>query len=245
MIIPEILWLLPALFVVAALYGAVGHGGASGYLAVMALAAFSPVMMRPTALVLNVAVSLIGTVLFFRAGYFRSSLFWPFALFSIPLAYLGGTINLPPGVFHLLLACALAFAAARLILPQREGPLWSPSLWAIGVSGCAMGLLSGLIGVGGGIFLTPLLILFRWADAKTAAAVSAPFILVNSFAGLAGLGLQGITQITPAWPLLILAVLCGGTLGATWGSGGATLRGLKFALSAVLLVAASKLCFGV
>lgn len=237
----ELLWFLPALLVVAVLYGAVGHGGASGYLAVMALAAFAPAMMRPTALVLNVAVSLIGTILFFRAGHFRGSIFWPFALFSIPLAYLGGMIKLPPGVFHLLLAFALAFAAARLILPQREGPLRCPPVWAIAVSGCTMGLLSGLIGVGGGIFLTPLLILFRWADAKTAAAVSAPFILVNSLAGLGGLGPQGITSIAPLWPLMTAIVLLGGSLGAAWGSGAASMKGLKYALSLVLLVAASKL----
>lgn len=241
MITSDILWILPALFVVAALYGAVGHGGASGYLAVMALAALSPAMMRPTALVLNVAVSLIGTILFFRAGHFRGSLFWPFAVFSIPLAFLGGTIKLPPGIFHLLLAVALVLAAARLVLPQRHYDIRKAPFWAVAVSGCAMGLLSGLIGVGGGIFLTPLLIFCRWADAKTAAAVSAPFILVNSLAGLGGLGPQGISAIAPVWPLMIAIVLFGGSLGAAWGSGAASLKGLKCALSLVLLVAASKL----
>ncbi len=241
MITADILWILPALFIVAALYGAVGHGGASGYLAVMALAAMAPATMRPTALVLNVAVSLIGAILFFRAGHFRGSLFWPFAVFSIPSAFLGGMIKLPTGIFHLLLAAALALAAARLVLPQRHYVIRKAPFWAVAVSGCAMGLLSGLIGVGGGIFLTPLLIFCRWADAKTAAAVSAPFILVNSLAGLGGLGPQGISAIAPGWPLMIAIVLLGGSLGAAWGSGAASLRGLKCALSLVLLVAASKL----
>jgi uncharacterized membrane protein YfcA len=241
MLSPEAIWILPALFVVAALYGAVGHGGASGYLAIMSLAALAPATMRPTALVLNVAVSLLGTLFFFRGGHFRRSLFWPFALCSIPLAYVGGMIKLPTGVFHLLLAAALVLAAARLVLPRPDGSLRPPPVWAVVVSGCTMGLLSGLIGVGGGIFLTPLLIFCRWADAKTAAAVSAPFILVNSLAGLAGLGPQGMAAIAPGWPLMILVVLTGGSLGAAWGSGAATHRALRGALAAVLAVAASKL----
>jgi uncharacterized membrane protein YfcA len=242
---PDSGWLLAALFMVAVLYGAVGHGGASGYLAVMSLAAFAPATMRPTALVLNVAVSFMGTILFFRRGHFRGGLFWPFVIFSIPLAYVGGMLKITPGLFHLLLGGALALAALRLVLPDHCKELRSPSVWAVAVSGSVMGLLSGLIGVGGGIFLTPLLVLMRWADAKTAAAVSAPFISVNSLAGLAGLGVAGVAHIAPTWPVMIGVVLSGGFLGAAWGSGAARLRGLKVALSSVLAVAALKMFLGV
>jgi len=234
------LHLLPFLFVVAALYGAVGHGGASGYLAVMALAGLAPVM-KPTALTLNLAVSLIGTVLFSRAGHFAWRLFWPFALASIPLAFLGGRLDVPTHVFKLLLALALAFAAARLLLPApKSGDLRPTPLPLVFLAGAIMGLVSGLIGVGAGIFLTPLLLLMRWANAKTAAAVSAPFIFVNSAAGLAGHS-ASLHHLPTAWPLLALAVVAGGFLGARWGSGPARIAQLRPALAIVLGIASLKL----
>lgn len=231
--------LLPFLFVVAALYGAVGHGGASGYLAVMALAGLSPLVMKPTALTLNLAVSLIGTMLFFRAGHFAWRLFWPFAVTSIPLAFLGGRLDVPAPLFKI--ALALAFAAARLLLPaQKNNDLRPAPLPLVSVSGAIMGLVSGLIGVGGGIFLTPLLLLMRWANAKTAAAVSAPFIFVNSAAGLAGHS-ASLHHLPPAWPLLALAVVAGGFLGARWGSANARVAQLRPALALVLGIASLKL----
>jgi uncharacterized protein len=233
--------LLLPLFFVAAVYGMVGHGGASGYLAVMALAGLAPAVMKPTALTLNLAVSLVGTVLFFRAGHFLWRLFWPFALTSIPCAYLGGRLELPTHVFKLLLALALAFAAVRLVLPAPKNvslrPI--PLHWVL-VSGALMGFVSGLIGVGGGIFLTPLLLLLRWADAKTAAAVSAPFIFVNSAAGLAGHA-ASLHQLPACWLWLALTVVAGGWLGARWGSGSARATQLRPVLAAVLAVACLKL----
>ncbi len=235
------LLLLVPFALVAALYASVGHGGASGYLAVMALAGVAPVAMKPTALTLNLAVSLVGTVLFFRAGHFAWRLFWPFAAVSIPFAWLGGRLDVPAGLFHGLVSAALAFAALRLLLPApAAADLRRPSVAAVVLAGAAIGLLSGLIGVGGGIFLTPLLLLFRWADVKTAAAVSAPFIFVNSAAGLAG-NAASLYQLPSAWPWLAAVVVAGGFLGARWGSGLARPLHLRPALAAVLAIAAVKL----
>ena len=161
-------------FLVAALYATVGPGGASGYLAVMALAGFEPAAMKPTALVLNVVVSLIGTVIFVRAGHFAWRLFWPFAVVAAPCAYVGGGWQLSAEVFRWLVAAALLFAAGRLLIPAALGAeVRRPSGWVIVVVGASIGFLSGLIGVGGGIFLTPLILFFRWAEPKTAADCSA------------------------------------------------------------------------
>jgi uncharacterized protein len=227
---------------VAVLYASVGHGGASGYLALMALAGFAPEALRPLALFLNVAVSLIATVLFLRAGHFRGRLFWPFAAASIPLAYLGGSLHLPPAYFKLLLAITLGFAAVRLLLPPAKTaePLKPPPYWLAVVAGAAVGLLSGLVGVGGGIFLAPLLLFCRWADSKQAAAACAPFILVNSLAGLAGLG-PSLENLPAAWPLFVAATVIGGVLGARWGSNSARPLQLRPALGAVLVIASVKL----
>jgi uncharacterized membrane protein YfcA len=228
-------------FVIAVLYAAVGHGGASGYLAVMALAGFEPAVMKPTALVLNLIVSLLGTVAFVRAGHFSWRLFWPFAVVAAPFAYLGGAVSLSATAFRWLVAAALAFAAARLFLPTSSRPeLRPPPVWAVVTAGATMGFASGLIGVGGGIFLTPLLLFCRWADTKTAAAVSAPFIFVNSAAGLLGHA-GSLHQLPASWPWFAVAVVAGGLLGARWGSGVARPAQLRPALALVLIVASLKL----
>ena len=234
--------MIPAcFFAVAILYAAVGHGGASGYLAVMALAGFEPAAMKPTALVLNLIVSLLGTVAFARAGHFSWRLFWPFAVVAAPFAYLGGAVSLSATAFRWLVAAALAFAAARLFLPSPSRPeLRPPPPWAVVVAGAAIGLASGLIGVGGGIFLTPLLLFCRWADTKTAAAVSAPFISVNSAAGLLGHA-GSLRELPAAWPWFAAAVVVGGLLGARWGSHVARPAQLRPTLALVLIVASLKL----
>ena len=233
--------LLLPFFFVAVLYASVGHGGASGYLAVMALAGVAPVVMKPTALTLNLAVSLIGAVAFFRAGHFAWRLFWPFAAVSVPFAYLGGGWNVHATVFRWLVALALAFAALRLFLPAKPAAeMRPPPWWAILLAGAMIGLASGLIGVGGGIFLTPLIILCGWAQPQAAAAVSAPFIFVNSAAGLLG-QIGALHQLPAGWPALALAAVAGGFLGARWGSRIARPLHLRFALAAVLSLAAAKL----
>lgn len=236
--------LLAALFFVAALlYASVGHGGGSAYLAVMALAGVSPQAMRPTALLLNVLVAGIGTAQFARAGHFSARLFWPFAAGSIPLAFLGGMIAVPGVIYRQLLGGVLLFAAARLAFRVRAtaapGRRPMPIALAIPV-GAALGLLAGLTGVGGGIFLSPLLLIGRWAEPKTTAAVSAAFILVNSIAGLLG-RLPSIGHLPPALPAWAAAVVVGGVLGSGAGSRRLASLTLRRLLAVVLVVAGVKL----
>jgi uncharacterized membrane protein YfcA len=215
--------LLAAGMLVAAFgYAAVGHGGASAYLAALALAGVAPSQMRPIALVLNILVSAIGTYKFRRAGYFRWRLLWPFAVVSIPLAFLGGAITLPGHAYKTLVGAVLIYAAWQLWHSARAGeemrPVREPPLaWAMAV-GAVLGFLSGLTGVGGGIFLSPLLLMLGWAGTKQTSAVAAPFILVNSLAGIAGGFTVQSAVLPPQVAILALAVLIGGWLGAEYGS---------------------------
>ncbi len=238
---PDWLSLLPWFFLVALLYGAVGHGGASGYLAVMALASVAAETMRPVALTLNVLVSLTGTVVFFRAGHFAGHLFWPFTLAAMPWAWLGSRTDLPEPVFRLLLAAALAVAVIRLLWqPDRPAGIRRPPWFAVIVWGGVIGFASGLIGVGGGIFLTPLVLLRGWATPRTAAAVSAPFILANSATALLGQAASW-SRLPTAFPWLALTVLAAGWLGARWGGRLARPENLRAALALVVAIAAVKL----
>ena len=230
-----------AFFLAAALYASVGHGGASAYLAVMGLIGMAPVEMKPIALVLNIAVSLLASIAFARAGHFQVRLFWLFAAASVPAAFIGGWLQSPEPVFKLILAAALVFGAWRLAFYRNaeEAELREPPLSAILILGLAIGFLSGLIGIGGGIFLTPLLILFRWTPAKPAAAISAAFIFVNSLSGLAGFVTKGGVVPQLAW-LLLPVVLAGAWFGSSWGSKRARSLALQRVLAAVLVVAAAK-----
>jgi uncharacterized protein len=215
--------LLTAGMLVAAFgYAAVGHGGASAYLAALALAGIAPADMRPIALVLNLLVSALGTYKFYRAGYFRWRLFWPFAVVSIPLAFVGGAITLPGHAYKILVGVVLVYAACQLWLSARLGDemreVHEPPLgWAMLV-GAALGFLSGLSGVGGGIFLSPLVLMMGWAGTKQTSAVAAPFILVNSIAGLAGGFTVQAAKLPPQVAIFAIAVLIGGWLGAEYGS---------------------------
>jgi len=232
-----------AIGVVALLYSSVGHGGASGYIAVMTLAGIVASEIKPTALVLNILVSSIGTFQFWRAGHFSGSLFWPFAVLAIPAAYAGGYIHLPIGLFNPLLGAVLFASAARLFVIPADPPEVHPPRRGVALAvGAGIGLLSGLTGTGGGIFLTPLMLFRRWAKTRTAAAVSAMFILVNSASGLAGHLASGKTIPVIAWWLALSAVL-GGTLGSRLGSTRLSPRLIHVFLGAALIFAGFKLLF--
>jgi uncharacterized protein len=229
------------MLLVALLYSSVGHAGASGYIAVMSLFSIAPAVIKPTALLLNLLVASIGTYQFWRAGHFSWRLFWPFAVTSIPLAFVGGRLNLPTHVFEIIVGIVLWLSALRFLLnPSSDEVVQQPGRPACMGIGAGLGLLSGLTGVGGGIFLTPLLLLLRWAKTKTAAAVSALFILVNSAAGL--LGNVSATRHVPSVALVLAgAVLVGGSAGSYLGSRRFQPKLIKRLLAVVLLIAGTKL----
>jgi uncharacterized protein len=237
------LLLTACIFVAAILYSSVGHGGASGYLAAMALFGVAPAVMKPTALVLNIIVAAIATLKFYRAGYFNRSLFIPFAIGSMPCAFIGGSIVVPTHLYKPILGFVLLYAAARLGLfktsneAQPPQPI-SPYL-AVGL-GMAIGLLSGLTGVGGGIFLSPLLLMMGWAKIPQAASVSAAFILVNSIAGLLGYLTKLPALPANLWLWSIVAAI-GGWLGAEYGSNKIGNQRLGQLLAVVLAIAGIKL----
>lgn len=239
---PEYLALLTiGIFVIAILYSSVGHAGASGYIAVMSLLSVAPASIKPTALVLNILVASIGTWQFWRAGHFSWRLFWPFALLSVPLAFVGGYVDLPAHHFKVLVGAILLYSAVRFLLrPPVELDPREPQRALALLAGGGIGLLSGLTGTGGGIFLTPLLLFMHWARAKTAAAVSALFILLNSIAGL--LGNLGSTNHFPTFALvLVAAAAAGGALGSYVGSRRFDPVLIKRCLAVVLLIAGAKL----
>jgi uncharacterized membrane protein YfcA len=239
---PDLLLVLVAgVFVIALLYSSVGHAGASGYIAVMSLLGLAPEVIKPTALTLNILVATIGAWQFWRAGHFSWRLFWPFALFSAPFAFLGGYLNLPTHLFKLLVGMVLLYSALMLLTrPPAESEPRSPSRIASFGAGAGLGLLSGLTGTGGGIFLTPLLLFMHWARTKQAAAVSALFILVNSITGLAGN--VSSTRHFPDFALaLLVAVGLGGAIGSWFGSRRFAPTQIKRLLAVVLLIAGAKL----
>jgi len=237
--------LASGMLVAAFVYASVGHGGASAYIAVMALAGVAPQEMRPIALVLNVVVSALGAFKFYRAGHFRWRLFWPFALVSIPAAYAGGAITLPGHWYKTVVGIVLVYAAWQLWRSARAGDemreVREPPLLLAMLIGGGLGLLSGLTGVGGGIFLSPLLLIAGWAGTKQTSAVAAPFILVNSIAGLAGAFM--VKSMTLPWHTWILVgtVLVGGWFGAEYGSRRFANPLIRRVLAVVLAVAGAKM----
>jgi uncharacterized protein len=232
-----------AIFIVAVLYSSVGHGGASGYLAVMAFFAVAPEVTRPTALVLNIFVASIGAFLFYRSGYFSWRLFLPFAVASIPMAFVGGMIVLPTAVYKIVLGFVLIIAAVRLAWRFTvNADFKAPPVWLSLIIGGIIGLLSGLVGVGGGIFLTPIVLLMNWSETKQAAGVSAMFILVNSISGLAGNYAQVAMLSANVIPWIVAAVI-GGAMGSTLGAKRFNSLMLRRVLAIVLLFAGVKLIF--
>lgn len=235
--------LAAAILLMAALYSSVGHAGASGYLAAMALAGVAPAVMKPTALTLNILVALIATARFYRAGYFSWRILLPFALSSIPFAFLGGALTLPGSVYQKVVGLALLFAAFRLWVrasaraDAEAKPVPLPAAVALGAG---IGLLSGVTGVGGGIFLSPVLLLAGWAETRQASGVAAAFILVNSAAGLAG-HLASVRMLPDSIYLWGVAAVAGGLVGTELGRRRLATVTLRRVLSAVLVVAGLKM----
>jgi uncharacterized membrane protein YfcA len=238
-----ILGLTGLFLLLAVLYSAVGQGGGSGYLAAMALLGVTPEKFRLIALTLNVVVAAIGLVKFIRAGYFNGRLLLPFVVTSVPMAFIGGYLSLPAQLFNPLVGVVLLWAAALLFwkspTPEEEVE-GDPPLWASLSVGACIGLLSGLIGIGGGIFLAPFLILKGWASAKTTACLSSAFILVNSLAALVGVvsHTEGVPVFLPVW---MVAVALGGWVGAEYGASRLSPKTLHGLLAAVLLIAGVKI----
>ncbi len=230
---------------IAAMYASVGQAGASGYIAAMALFALPTAVMRPVALILNLSVSVIGSYRYARAGLFRWALFWPFVLTSIPLSYVGGLVTIPPEIYRPLISAILFYSAYRLVwttLPRQHDekgessvqplPIYQALLWGAGI-----GFVAGITGIGGGIFLSPLLHLKKWAEPKQVSALSSAFILVNSASGLLGqlTRMPALPAYVPVW---MLAVIVGGYIGAGYGVKALNQVALKRILAGILAFAA-------
>ncbi|HET9460224.1 MAG TPA: sulfite exporter TauE/SafE family protein [Sphingomicrobium sp.] len=238
-----IVWIAALMAIAAALYSSVGHGGASAYLAIMALFSVAPEIMRPTALALNLVVATFAAARFALEGQTNWRLLAAFAVTAVPAAFLGGSIALPPELYRPLVGIVLLGAAARLFWqPERlaERPIRSPSLALTLPAGAALGLLAGLTGTGGGIFLSPVIILFSWEDARKTAGVAAAFIVLNSAAGLLG-NLASVRQLPTELPILVAAVFAGALAGSWLGVSRLPRHRLLQALAIVLVIAALKL----
>ncbi len=228
-------------FVVAFLYASVGHGGASGYLAVMALLGFSSGVMKPTALLLNVMVSLIAFVSFYRAKHFKQQLLWPLIAASIPFAFMGSIMPVSEALYKKILGIVLLLSIIRLVMDSSEKPLKpGPKWYVLFIIGAAIGLVSGMIGMGGGILLSPILLLMAWSNQKQTAAISSIFIFLNSAAGIIGQMKTGF-DLSPQILIIIAVVLVGGTLGAYIGAEKLKSKNMKYILASVLVLAAVKL----
>ena len=256
MAVSIIITLTIAIFLLAILYSSVGHAGASGYLAAMALITQMPQEeMKAVALTLNIFVGAIGSWRFIRAGHFDWNTFWPFAIPAIPMAFLGGLWQLPPNIFKPLIGLVLTFSAVVLIIrtiqsgrkiktadPRLDEPCSLPPLAVAIVAGGILGLLAGLTGTGGGIFLSPLLLLMNWSDSRGTAATSIVFVLVNSLAGLGGV-FSDMPTLPSELTFYVLAATSGGLLGSWLGARKLPGNGIRMLLAVVLLVAAFKMMF--
>jgi len=241
--IESILILTIMIFVAATLYSSIGHAGASGFLAAMALFSMAPLEMKPTALSLNVLVATIATVKYLRADCFSWPLFWPFALVSIPFAYLGGQLNPPAVYYNPIIGAVLIYAAWRIIKDANK-PVYAPKpphTPSIILSGAGLGFLSGLTGIGGGIFLSPLLIAFQWVEIKKISGITSAFILVNSVAGLIGFLTSSTPHLPDGLPFWAAAAAFGGFIGASYGSKHFGNPVTKYLLGLILLAAGIKM----
>lgn len=232
------------LFVVAFLYASVGHGGASGYLALMAIFSFTPEVMKPTALLLNLFVSSVSFIQFYRGGHFKWKIFIPLALLSVPMAYLGGLITIDSHIYKKILGLLLIIPIVRfLFFPNiKVEEIKKSNIPLSLLIGAVIGFLSGLIGIGGGIILSPILLLLKWTDQKQTAAISAAFIFVNSLSGLKAQLSKGIHFSADMYTFVAIAFVAG-LCGAYFGSLKFRQTILKNTLGLVLALAAFKLLF--
>ncbi len=232
------------LALVAFLYSSVGHGGASGYLALMAICSFPISVMKPSALLLNLFVSGISFFFYYKKDFFNFRLFYPFAITSVPAAFIGGMIPLENKLYKILLGIVLILAALRLFgfINTHEKQNSKINIPFAMVIGLGIGLLSGMLGIGGGVLLSPILLFLGWATLKETAAISSLFIFVNSIAGLSGFFIGEDTFPTQSFYLVPIAVF-GGILGAFYGSGYFSNKTLKYVLATVIVLASVKLLF--
>jgi uncharacterized protein len=236
-------------FAAALLYASVGHAGASAYLAIMALSGVSPDVARPTALALNILVASFVSFRFWRGGHISWRALLPFLLGSIPLAFFGGSLPVAPGLYKKLVGIVLLLAAAGMALTARRSAQADrgnakpnpPALSSVGI-GAAIGLLSGLTGTGGGIFLSPVLLLAGWSGMRAASGMASVFILGNSIAGLAG-NVSRLASLPSSLPIWAVAVIVGAAIGSEIGSRRGRILQLRLALSLVLVIAGLKLLF--
>jgi uncharacterized protein len=238
-----ILWLTLLIAAVSMLYASVGQAGGSGYLAAMALLGVPQAVMKPTALVLNILVATISTVKFSRAGYFSWATFWPYAVTSVPAAFVGGALSLPTSAYNTIVGVVLLYAAFRLWRVTQAAPstrIKPPPLWPALLSGVSVGLLSGSTGIGGGIVFGSLLLSMRWAETRQTLGMSAVINLTNSAAGLLG-HLASVRALPSAIPLWAATAMVGGWVGAEYGSRRFSQLTLQRLLGAVLAIAALKL----
>ncbi|MEP1487403.1 MAG: sulfite exporter TauE/SafE family protein [Algibacter sp.] len=228
--------------IVSFLYSSVGHGGASGYLALMALFSFAPESMKPTALLLNLFVAGISFYYYYKEGFFNKKLFLSFAIASIPLAFLGGTLEVDASLYKKILAILLIFAILKMLnIFGKESDTIKPiKLWQGLIVGGIIGFFSGLIGIGGGIILSPVILLLHWGKMKEAAAVSALFIWVNSASGLIGQLSSGVVLEKESFLLVAIAIV-GGIFGGYYGSKKINNQKLRYILAFVLIIACVKL----
>lgn len=238
-----IIWIAALMAIAAALYSSVGHGGASAYLAIMALFSVAPEAMRPTALALNLVVATYAAVSFALKGQTNWRLLAAFAAAAVPAAFIGGSVELPPEIYRPLVGVVLLLASVRLFWqPERLAarPVHTPPLLVTLPVGAALGLLAGLSGTGGGIFLSPLIILFGWEDARKTSGIAAAFIVLNSAAGLLG-NLASVQRLPPELPILAASVFGGALLGTWLGVSRLPRHRLLQGLASVLVIAALKL----